>query len=203
MRPAWLIILHVCILLLGGSVYGSAQTISGTVHKAGSGERLPWVAVWVEPLDSHPPFSPPAEPAVMEQRHIAFVPPLLPILVGTRVLFPNHDTVYHNIYSLSRPKQFNLGLYKPGEEKSVVFDKPGVIKVFCNIHDSMQAIILVLETPYFTVTDPQGNYTLSGFPPGTYLLRTWHKTLRGSPRRVEIGKGQKQRIDLLLSDQEQ
>ena len=113
--------------------------------------------------------------ARMEQKDLVFVPQLLAIRVGTRVEFPNLDDTFHNIFSYSKAKRFDLGRYR-GDEKpvpSVVFDTPGLVTLRCDIHEHMRGAILVLATPYFVITDTAGNFRLDGLPAGTYNLRVW------------------------------
>jgi plastocyanin len=108
------------------------------------------------------------------QKGLRFVPSLLPILVGTTVVFPNEDDVYHNVFSYSPAKTFDLGRYGKNETPGkVTFDKAGIIKVFCEIHEHMRCTILVLDTPYFATTDPAGHYQLTGVAPGAYTLTAW------------------------------
>ena len=122
--------------------------------------------------------------ARMDQRHEAFVPHVLAIVAGTTVDFPNDDPTYHSVFSLSKPRPFDLGRYAAGRSKSVRFDRPGVVRVFCDIHSHMSAFILVFAHRYFAVTDDEGRYHLDGVPPGTYTLVVWNETIRGdSPRR--------------------
>jgi plastocyanin len=120
------------------------------------------------------PSSTPAS-AEMDQIHREFVPALLPITVGTEMRFPNHDQIHHHVYSFSRTKSFELPLYKGEDAPPVLFDKPGVVKIGCNIHDWMSAIIFVAPTPYFTLSDESGAFVLSNLPPGTYALGAWHE----------------------------
>ena len=113
--------------------------------------------------------------AEMDQIHREFVPPLLPVAVGTEVRFPNHDQIHHHVYSFSRTKNFELPLYKSEDAPPVLFDKPGVVKIGCNIHDWMSAIIFVSPTPYFALSDESGAFILSHLPPGVYTLAAWHE----------------------------
>jgi len=122
----------------------------------------------------------------MKQIDQEFVPHLLPILVGTTVDFPNMDPVFHNVFSYSKTKKFDLGRYSKGSSKSVTFDKPGVVKVFCEIHSSMLAHILVLEQPYFTMTERDGSFRLSEVPPGEYELHIWQENSPEVVRTVQI-----------------
>jgi len=124
--------------------------------------------------------------AVLEQREMKFIPSVLPVLVGTTVDFPNNDKTWHNIYSKSEAKKFDLGLYPPGKTRSVTFDKPGIVRVLCNVHPSMEAFIVVKEHPYFTAADKSGNYRLNNVPLGRYRLQVWHPQLGASETVVEI-----------------
>jgi plastocyanin len=124
--------------------------------------------------------------AVLEQREMKFIPSVLPVLVGTTVDFPNHDKTWHNIYSKSEAKKFDLGLYPPGKTRSVTFDKPGIVRVLCNVHPSMEAFIVVKAHPYFSAADKSGNYRLNNVPLGRYRLQVWHPQLGTSETVVEI-----------------
>jgi hypothetical protein len=110
----------------------------------------------------------------MDQVNKTFIPDLLPVTVGTEVRFPNHDQIHHHVYSFSRTKSFELPLYKGEDASPVLFDKVGVVKVGCNIHDWMSGIILVLPTPYYAVTDEHGQFVLQNLPTGTHELACWH-----------------------------
>jgi plastocyanin len=111
----------------------------------------------------------------VEQKNLAFVPILLPVQAGTRVEFPNLDDTYHNIFSYSPAKRFDLGRYRPEERPipSQVFETPGLVTLRCDIHDHMRGLILVLDTPYFTVTDSTGKFRLTGLPAGHHVLKAW------------------------------
>ena len=109
------------------------------------------------------------------QRDQAFVPHVLAITVGTTVDFPNSDPFFHNVFSLSKTSPFDLGRYSRGKSKAVRFDRPGIVRVFCDIHSHMSAFILVFAHRFFAVTDAAGRYEIAGVPPGTYTLRVWHE----------------------------
>jgi plastocyanin len=131
------------------------------------------------------------------QKDLTFVPVLLPVLAGTRVEFPNLDDTYHNIFSYSPAKRFDLGRYRP-EERPIpiqVFDKPGLVTLRCDIHEHMRGLILVLNTPYFVMTDTDGHFRLNGLPAGHYTLRAWidSRTTREKP--VELKNGQTLHVD--------
>jgi plastocyanin len=136
----------------------------------------------------------------MDQQNLTFIPHVLPIPVGASVNFPNNDKVDHNIFSLSRTKKFNLGSYKPGEHKSVLFDKPGIVELRCDVHAEMAAFIMVLKNPYFAVTDDQGRFEIPSskyleqnniknvkdLPPGQYVLKIWHEKLKTQKQIVTV-----------------
>jgi plastocyanin len=128
--------------------------------------------------------------ARMTQQHERFVPHVLAIVAGTWVDFPNSDRTYHNVFSLSKTRDFNLGRYAAGKSKAVRFEQPGIVRVFCDIHSHMSAFILVFAHRYFAVTDDEGRYRLDGVPPGTYTVAVWNETVRGDPprRTVTIGE---------------
>jgi hypothetical protein len=114
----------------------------------------------------------------MDQFNKTFVPEMLPIVVGTQVRFPNRDQIRHHVYSFSRPKRFELPLYKGEDAPPVLFDKPGVVKIGCNIHDWMSAIILVLPNDRFAVTKEDGTFTLPHLDDGQYTITAWHARSR-------------------------
>ena len=135
-------------------------------------------------------FPPPASQpqARMGQKDLAFEESLLPIRVGTLVSFPNEDDVYHNIFSFSKPKRFDLGRYRKDERPvpTVLFDKPGPVSLHCDIHEHMHAVILVLETPFFVRTDLAGNYRIEGLPAGHYILKAWVDSKTTYERPVDL-----------------
>lgn len=124
--------------------------------------------------------------ATMDQQNEAFVPHILAIVAGTTVDFPNNDHTYHNVFSLSKTKSFDLGRYAAGHSKSVRFDRPGIVRVFCDIHSHMSAYILVFAHRYFVVTDEDGRYRLDNLPPGTYTVVAWNETTPQESRRVVV-----------------
>jgi plastocyanin len=123
--------------------------------------------------------------ARMDQRNETFVPHVLAIVAGTTVDFPNDDRTYHNVFSLSKTRSFDLGRYATGRSKSVRFDRPGIVRVFCDILSHMSAFILVFAHRYFAVTDDDGRYSLENVPPGTYTLTVWNESIRDdAPKRT-------------------
>ena len=122
----------------------------------------------------------------MDQRNETFVPHVLAIVAGTTVDFPNSDQTYHNVFSLSKTKSFDLGRYAVGRSKAIRFDRPGIVRVFCDIHSHMSAYILVFAHRYFAVTDREGRYRIDGVPPGTHSVMTWSESAPLDSRRIVI-----------------
>jgi plastocyanin len=132
------------------------------------------------------------------QKDLTFLPALLPIRVGTKVEFPNLDDTYHNIFSYSPAKRFDLGRYRP-EERPIptqLFDKPGLVTLRCDIHEHMRGLILVLNTPYFVMTDTDGRFRLSGLPAGHFTLKAWINSRTTREKPVELKNGETLNIDL-------
>lgn len=138
------------------------------------GKPLAGAVLYAVPVDGR--RLPAPVPAVMDQRDRRFVPQILPVQTGATVSFPNTDSISHHVYSFSPPKRFELYLPKGQHNgnNSVVFDRPGIVALGCNIHDWMLAYILVVDTPWFTQTDDSGHAALDDLPPGSYRLVVWH-----------------------------
>lgn len=146
-----------------------AGDLTGTVEVAG--KRVKHAVIW---LDAKAPDAPaPAARVVLDQRNISFVPQVLVVRVGTAVDFPNSDTVFHNVFSFRDGKKFDLGMYPTGTSKRIVFDKPGLARLFCNIHPNMAAYVMAVDTPYYAMSDDRGAFTIAGVPPGTYTYHAW------------------------------
>jgi plastocyanin len=126
--------------------------------------------------------------AAMNQENESFVPYVLPVMVGTTVEFPNRDRTFHNVFSLSKTQRFDLGRYATGRSKSVRFDHPGVVRVFCDIHSHMNAFILVFAHRFFAATDESGAYRIDNVPPGTYNLVVWTDGRVRATRGVHVGE---------------
>jgi plastocyanin len=145
------------------------------------------------------PFPQPASLPTKQvtQKDLTFIPSLLPVQVGTKVEFPNLDDTYHNIFSYSPAKRFDLGRYRPDERPipTEVFDKPGLVILRCDIHEHMRGLILVLNTPHFVMTDTTGRFRLEGLPAGHYTLKAWidSRTTREKP--VDLKSGQTLHVD--------
>ena len=183
---------RVWMLVLFG-LFVSARVSAGEAPKTGiikgtitiGGKPTADVVVSVEGLTQGNP-KPKTRRALVDQREMKFIPRVSAVLVGTTVDFPNNDKVWHNVFSTAEAKKFDLGLYPAGQSRSVTFDKPGVVKILCNVHPNMEAFVVVKSRPYFAVPDSRGNYTLKAIPLGKYRVAVWHPELGTKAIPVEL-----------------
>jgi plastocyanin len=136
--------------------------------------------------------------ATLTQKSLHFQPEIVVIPAGSTVSFPNEDPIFHNVFSLSRAKQFDLGYYPKGQTRVVRFDRPGVVQVYCHIHADMHAAILVVPTAWWTRLTPEGSFSLKGIPPGTYELVAWHYSAGFFRRRVVVNSGERLTADFMI-----
>ena len=136
--------------------------------------------------------------AVMDQHNETFVPHVLAITTGTTVDFPNSDKFYHNVFSLSKVAKFDLGRYAAGRSRPVRFDRPGIVRVFCDIHSHMNAFILVFSHPFFAMTELDGRYRIENVPPGTYNVIAWNEGTSSEPKPVTVPDGGITELDFTL-----
>jgi plastocyanin len=157
-------------LILTVSAAGTAALDLHGTARAGNRPQ-PNAVVWL--IAANAPPSPEARRPVLDQRNLSFSPRVLAVRVGAKVDFPNNDRVFHNVFSFRDGKKFDLGLYPVGVKQIVQFDKPGLSRIFCNIHPNMAAYVLAVDSPYFTVTDEQGAFTIPLVPTGTFTYQAW------------------------------
>ena len=143
--------------------------LPGTVQVADRPAQ--YAVVWLEA--SGTPVTAPSKKVVIDQRNLAFFPHVLAVRVGTTVDFPNNDRVFHNVFSWRDGKKFDLGMYPKGAVKRIVFDRPGLARLFCNIHPNMAAYVMAVDSPYFAVSNENGTFAIAGVPPGTYTYHAW------------------------------
>lgn len=155
------------------------------------------VVIYVQSDRAHPLAATTDAPAhgSMAQQDEQFVPHVLPIVRGATVDFPNEDDVYHNVFSLSGPRTFDLGRYPRGESRSVTFNKSGTVQVFCHIHSDMSGVILVLDNPFFATPEPTGRFVIDGLPPGDYAIVGWHERIKPVVQHVRVTAGGTSRVD--------
>jgi plastocyanin len=148
------------------------------------------VVVWLEPVGhGRVPVTP--QKAVIEQKDKMFLPHVLAIPVGSSVEFPNYDPIFHNAFSNFEGQMFDVGLYPPKTTRAVKFHRDGIVRVFCNIHPAMSAVIVVLRTPHFDITSADGSYRINDVPAGEYILKVFHErateaTLDALTRRITV-----------------
>ena len=135
---------------------------------------------------------------VITQKDAMFHPHVMPVVVGTEVRWPNKDDIFHNVFSISDAKTFDLGLYKDPDIGKVTFDKSGRVDVFCSIHSQMNCVILVLQNPFFTVTDAKGNFRITNIPAGAYKFKAWHERLPGQVKEITIPEEGEVRADFVV-----
>jgi plastocyanin len=188
---AALLTMLVIPLAAGYSATPADWVITGTISLQNAEEDDPSnVAVWLEPLvgQPRPDIS---ERLAINQRNKEFVPRVVIATPGQQIDFPNNDPFPHNIFSNSEVKRFDLGIYQPGESRGVTVAHPGIIPVYCNIHPEMEAFIVVVQTPYYAISNDRGEIQIKNVPPGHYRLKVWHerakqKTLDALTRKVVV-----------------
>jgi plastocyanin len=166
----------------------TAFTVAGTV--SGGGPTGPGgTVIWLKRSDGPTPRPSPARGKSINQLNKTFVPKVLPVTVGTTVTFKNEDELFHNVFSLSRPNDFDTGLYKGGESYTKTFNRAGPVQLLCNIHASMIGYVVVLDTPWYGQADAAGNFTIKGVPSGEYELEAWHEG-SSKPTRMKVTVGE-------------
>jgi plastocyanin len=167
----------------------------GEARQDGSG-----VVVFLEPADGKSHTRRQLRRPVVSQRNQEFSPRVLVVSKGAEVQFPNDDTVFHNVFSLSRPRPFDLDVYAQGEVRSVRFPNTGLVKVYCNIHPDMVTNIVVLSNDLFAITDSRGAYTIADVPDGLYRLRAWHEFGGEHSQTISVSAGSREKRDLLIQE---
>lgn len=170
--------------LSGAALQGKVELIDA--KKKGSAEG---VIVWLEPVAPH--AAPAAGKYTLDQKNKRFLPHVMAIPVGSQVDFPNHDPIFHNAFSSFAGQPFDTGLYAPGTSQKIIFRRPGVVRIFCNIHAQMSAVIVVVPSPYFAMSGSTGSFRLENVPAGEYTLKFFHEratesTLAAMERRVVV-----------------
>jgi hypothetical protein len=185
------------LVTLMGGLAGSAMAgvIQGRVVIQGKTQPT-HVVVYLEGVPGS--FTPDGRRPELLHRNLAFYPPVLPVLKGSVVDFPNTDPVFHSAFSVSPSNPFELGIYGQGRDKFVQFNNLGIVDVSCHIHPFMRAVILVLDNPFFAVTNDSGHYTIDRVPPGRYTVRTWSADSRPTSHPVSVDRTETTVLDLRL-----
>ncbi len=162
----------------------SAGSIKGKVQCKGAKDNRDAV-VYLENVPGQ--FPAPKQAAQIDQLKMVFIPHVTAVQVGTTVKFLNSDPVLHNVFTPSKAgNKFNLGSWPKGQTKPYVFDKPGEVRLLCNVHPEMEAWVIVVPNPYFAKTGPDGSYTIADVPAGKYTLKVWHEKVKFAPREIEV-----------------
>ncbi len=170
-----------------GKGYGNSMPgMRGTGYHDNESEN---VVIYLEGRDLRSNIESNSKHETMNQKDATFIPHVLPILKGTAVDFVNEDNTYHDVFSLSPTKRFNIGRRPTGEVVPVKFDKPGIVEIFCDIHSYMSAYIIVLDNPFFAKPDSHGYFKIENIPPGTYTMKVWHQRLHSEDESVTISPG--------------
>jgi plastocyanin len=206
----WLsrICFSLCWLLpaAAGPVNGTVELVKSRDPEVRNHRKFSGVVVWLEPVGRTVPALADSRPlAVMSQKMKAFTPHVLAIPAGASVDFPNFDPIFHNAFSSYSGQVFDVGLYPPGRSRTVTFKREGVVRVFCNIHSTMSAVIVVLKTPYFGVSDDSGHFTIRDVPAGEYRLHVYHEralpqTLKLLEQTVKVGRECLEVAPLVISE---
>jgi plastocyanin len=181
-----------------GPLTGAGSAITGTVKVTGAATSAD-VVVYVQEA---PGTFPPGKPAEMDQLKMQFIPRVLPVVAGTAVKFLNSDPTPHNVFSPDNEK-YNLGTWPKGQSKDYTFSKcaktPCVYTQLCRVHPEMEGYVVVLQNPYFAVTDKDGHYEIANVPPGSYTLAVWHTRTKAQPKPVTVEAGKPATVDFVLA----
>jgi plastocyanin len=190
------------LLLAAASAGAQDARVRGRVSLGVAGAKLgdlgP-IVVYLEPIGAaEAPGGAPGPAAKIRQRSAQFTPGFMAVSVGQNVEMPNDDAIYHNVFSYSKGNQFDLGLYAAGESRTIAFRQPGVVKIYCSIHESMTGTIFVAPTRHFTRVSSSGGFSLEGVAPGRYRLVTWCERLPETSRELRLAPGQELAVEISL-----
>lgn len=178
------------------SLYPDANRAGRRDEDPTTADEFQNVVVYLErvPEGTAPSWHPTA-PVRMEQEGLSFKPHVLAVMKGTVIEFPNRDLLFHNVFSLSKAASFDLGRYPQDASKSLKFERPGIVQVFCHIHSDMSGVIVVLDNPFYTSPSSDGHFVIDGIPPGEYRVAAWHERARLTTKKVRIEAGKASVID--------
>lgn len=201
-KKAWVVLSFAAFFIMVGFTLPAVAeekglgTINGTV-KAKKPKHLRDTIVYIESVQNA--FEPQKEHAVIDQKNIAFIPHVLPVVKGTTVDFLNSDMVQHNVYSPDAvADNFNLGTWLKGETRPFTFNKLGIASIRCNVHVDMLAYVLVLQNPYFTRIDKEGKFSIANVPEGKYVVKLWNERFKAEDKQVEVKAGAAATIEFEL-----
>ncbi len=192
---------RIAVVFAGLIVFASvsmanAGSVSGKARVAGK-ESAANIVVYLEGVQGT--FKLPEKRPEVNHINLQFEPPVSAVLKGTTMDFPNSDSVFHSAFSISPSNPFDLGLYQKGREKFVLFKNPGVVELFCHIHSHMHAFVLVLENPYFSVTNAAGEFALANVPDGDYTIKAWANPTTVMTKTVSVAGNRTVNMDFTLT----
>ena len=196
MRALLAAILLAC---LPGAALADSGAVTGRVVLQVEGvplEELGPTVVFLDGVSGSLSFEAPRGRIQMHQKNAQFEPRFLAVPAGQTLEMPNDDAIFHNVFSFSKPNDFDLGLYPGGESRSVRLTHPGVVNIYCSIHESMTATVFVSPSPWLTVAKPTGEFELRGVPPGRYRLRVWNERLPETDQVIEVVAGGTRRVEV-------
>lgn len=193
------------LLLCSGVLLAEDSTVHGSVrilHRSASESDSGEVIVWLTPLQSDGTAGP-GPTARLLQKNKKFIPHVVAVTQGTQIEFPNQDLFFHSVFSIHQGKTVDLGLYESGADRKIRFSQPGVSYIFCKIHPEMSAVVVVLQTRFFAMTDAAGNFQISHVPPGRYKLEVWHELaakeeLNAQTRELDVVSGDNEVSGIVL-----
>lgn len=179
------------------SPWARTRRLDNTEPDVGESEEVIAV-VYLEQDDALVPLPPPEEHPQVNQKDMTILPHITTVQVGTTVDFPNSDNVYHNLFSLSPARKFDLGRYAKGQSKSITFKDLGEVRIYCDIHPSMSGVVLVLPNSFFAEVHADGTYRIADVPAGTYRIHAWHETLNERVKSVTVPEQGAVEVDFTL-----
>lgn len=192
-------LLIICLFTTTGLFSQSGTIINGKVNTIPGKEKYKAnTVVYIDKVEGN--FKPPAKNPAMDQKNLTFIPKILPVVAGSTVDFLNADDVLHNVFSPDAcAGKFNLGSWPKGQIRSQKYDKVGCQSVIlCNVHPEMEAYVIVLQNPYFAVTDKEGNYTIKNVPSGKYILKIWNEKLKAPDQEITVTATGKLEVNFLM-----
>jgi len=198
-RPAVLLLAIALTAAFTASAPAKAESVSGKVILALDGTTIADVSpivVYLTSADGRNEYEPPGGVPRIRQKDARFSPSFLLVVAGQTVEMPNDDVIIHNVFSFSKGNKFDLGLYPRGESRRVKMRHPGVVRIYCSIHESMNGLIFVSPSPYFATVRPSGSFELEAVPPGKYLVKTWSPVLPEITKQVEVAPGASIAVEL-------
>lgn len=207
-RPRRLPLAAACLCAAWLAGAGGAQTLDGSITgkvtldlPGTSVAKVRPIVVYLVPLERETSGSPPRKAPQIHQKNAKFAPGFMAIEAGQTIEMPNDDAIYHNVFSYSRPNDFDLGLYAAGRSRSVTFEHPGLVKIYCSIHENMNGTIFVAPSRHFEAVDASGSFEMTGVPPGRYRLETWCEKLPDTSREIVVAPGEPVSVSIPLVDE--